>query len=109
MIKINAVQNDKGYDLQFTLQDNSGVAVDLTGVTTLYFKAQHEDASAIGFSGSMTVLNAPAGECSYTVANGNFALAGEYYAEIEATYGSGKVVTYSDIVVVVAPELPRAA
>ena len=43
----------------------------------------------------------------YNVAATDFDDAGQYYAEIEVTFGSGKVVTFGDIVVIVQPELPR--
>lgn len=105
-MKITVVQNDTKYDLNFTLQDNAGAAMNLTGATLL-FKAQHQDGDALAFNGSMNIVNAASGQCKYTVQNGDFDQSGEYYAEIEITYPSQQVVTYSDIIITVTPELPR--
>lgn len=104
---ITVVQNDKNYNLDFTLQDNTGAPLNLTGATLL-FKAQHHDDSVLAFSGAMTIVSPLDGTCRYTVANGNFEHKGEYYAEIEVIFGGGsQVVTYTDILITVLPELPR--
>jgi hypothetical protein len=107
MTKIKVVQGDKGYEINFTLQDANGVAYDITA-GTLLLKVQKVGASTTAFSGSMAIVSAVNGTCKYTVASGNFGDAGQYYGEIEATFdGGAKVVTWSDIVFVAEPQLPR--
>ena len=107
MTTIPVFKSDKLYDINFTLQDANGNAFDLTGNSAILFKAQKQGAAALKFSGAMTVISATAGTCKYTVAAIDFDDTGQYYAEIEVTFGSGNVVTFGDIVVIVKPELPR--
>jgi hypothetical protein len=103
--KINVVQNDYGFDLNFTLQDYSGTAVNLSGATIL-FKAQKENNTSLKFSGSMSVVSAVAGTCKYTVQNGDFSEVGTYSAEIQVTIAS-QVITWTNIKVSVFAELPK--
>lgn len=107
MTQIKIFKSDKLYDINFTLQDANGTAFDLTGNSQLLFKAQKQGATALKFSGTMAVISAGAGTCKYTVQPTDFDEAGQFYAEIEVTFGSGRVVTFGDIVVIVQPELPR--
>jgi len=107
MIQIKIFKSDKLYDINFTLQDANGNAFDLTGNSQILFKAQKQGATALKFSGTMTVISPTAGTCKYNVAATDFDETGQYYAEIEVTFGSGKVVTFGDIVAIVQPELPR--
>lgn len=106
MIHINVFQNDVLYDIDFTLKDANEVVVDLTGAS-LIFRAQKQGATVQKFAGSMSLVVAASGTCKYTVAAGNFDEAGDYYAEIQVTFGGGKIITFGDIVVHVKPELPR--
>lgn len=103
---IKVYKSDKLYDINFTLQDANGAAIDLTGATLL-LKAQKQGVSALKFSGAMAIVNATAGTCKYTVAEMDFSDVGQYYAEIEVTYTGGKIITFGDIVINVLPELPR--
>jgi len=104
---IKVIKDDKGYDLNFTLKDNEGVVVNLTGATLL-LKVQKPGAAALKFSGSMSIVSAEAGTCKYTVLATNFDTAGDYYAEIEATYGGGsQIITFPDIVISVQSDLPK--
>lgn len=104
---LNVVQNDKLYDIEFTLTDNTGVAIDLTGNTQILFKAQLQTANVLKFSGAMTVVSAQAGTCKYTVQATNFDTAGVYYVEIEVTYNDGKVISFTDFLINVKGELPK--
>lgn len=105
MTNINLVQNDYGYDLNFTLQDNDGNALDITG-GTLAINVQKENSTAVKFTGSMSIISGPAGTCKYTVVDGNFAEAGRYDAEVQLTLGS-QIVTFTGIKIIVAKELPK--
>lgn len=103
--QIEIVQNDTAYDLNFTLQDYSGAAVNLSGASML-FKAQKENTTSLKFTGSMTVVSAVAGTCKYTVQSTDFDEIGKYTGEIEVTIGS-QVITYQGIKINVNPQLPR--
>lgn len=108
MHNIKVIQGDKFYELNFTLQDSSGTAFDLTG-RTLLLKVQKEHEPSLKFSGSMAIVTAAAGTCKYVVQENDFAEAGRYLAEIEVTNaGSGEVVTFTDIVMTVVPQLPQS-
>lgn len=104
-VTIPFVRNDNLVDIPFTLQDNDGVAIDLTGCTLL-FKAQHCDNPALKFSGAMTIVSAAAGTCKYTAQSTDFDTAGDYQCEIQVTFGSGQVRTYNNLFVNVAADLP---
>lgn len=103
---IKTYEGDVGYDLNFTLQDSAGAAVDITG-STLKLKAQRIGAAALDIDASMAIVSGTAGTCKYTVASGQLATAGDYYAEIEVTFAGGKIVTYGDFVIRVLKQLPR--
>ena len=104
---IKVVKGDKGYQVEFALQDANGNVYDLTAAS-LTFRAQKQGEATATVEGSMSIVVANEGTCTYTVADGDFAESGLWYAEIEANYGSGsQIVTWNDIVVEVKPELPR--
>jgi hypothetical protein len=102
---ITVVQNDYGYLLSFTLQDSQGNIFNLTGASSLYFRTQMVGNSSINSSGSMSVLSATAGTCSYTVAKTDFTVAGLYNAQIEVNF-SGQTVTWSNLQLEVSPSVP---
>lgn len=106
MTLINVYQNDKLYDINFTLKDANGVVVDITGAS-LILRAQKQGATAQKFAGTMSIVLAVAGTCKYNVAANDFDEVGDYYAEVQVTFGGGKVITFGDIVVRCKPELPR--
>lgn len=105
--EINIVQGDAGYPLNFTLTDSSSVAINLTG-TTLVFKVQLFNTDVVKFSGNMTIDNAAAGTCHYTVQTTDFDQEGRYKAEISIVYPSSEVLSFVNIVIVAAPKLPAA-
>lgn len=105
--KITVYQNDKLYDINFTLKDANDDPISLSNASLL-FKAQRGQATAVAFSGTMTVVSAADGTCKYTVADGDFASSGNYYGEIQVTYTDGKIITFGNILVEVLKELPRS-
>ncbi len=103
---IEVVQSDKLYRIDFTLKDANDVAINLTTGTPV-LKVQKQTGTALKFSGTMTVGTPTAGMCYYTVQATDLDEYGDYYAEIEITYADTKVITLSDIVIRVKPQLPR--
>lgn len=101
-------QNNYGYELPFTLEDGNGNAVDLAGAVLVLNVQDSQDASdALLFSGSMTIDNAPAGTCHYTVAQGNFPNPGTFLAQITATWSGSEQLTWSGIKIIVESQLPK--
>jgi hypothetical protein len=103
---IEVVQSDKLYRLDFILKDANDAAIDLTNGTPV-LKVQRQTGTALKFSGDMTAGTPTAGQCYYTVQAADFDAAGDHHAEIEITYTDGKVITLTDVVIRVKPQLPR--
>ena len=103
---IEAVAQDKLYNINFTLQDYDGNPVNLTGISTLKLKAQIPGAEELSIDGDMTVVSAVAGTCYYQVQEGDLET-GIYEAEIEVVYVNGQIVTFTDILIKVAGDLPK--
>lgn len=106
MTEIKVIQNDKLYDLNFTLQDSNGVAVDLTG-STIKLKVQKIDSAALKFTGTMAIVDATTGKCKYQVQATDFDATGKYYGEIEVTFTTNQISTFPDILITADPELPK--
>lgn len=104
--EIKITKGDNKFDLNFTLKDYDGVAVNLTDAT-LKFKMQKPGTSTLKIDGTMNIVSASAGTCKYTAVAGNFDTAGTYNAEIEVTYTSGQIITFSDIIIKVQGDLPK--
>jgi hypothetical protein len=102
---ITVVANDYGYLLSFTLQDSQGNVFNLTGASSLYFRTQMVGNSSINSSGTMSVISATSGTCSYTVAKTDFTVAGLYNAQIEVNF-SGQTISWSNLQITVLPEVP---
>jgi hypothetical protein len=102
-------QGDYGYELPFTLEDGNGNAVSLSGASLTFTVQDSQDPSGTAlFTGSMTVDNAVAGTCHYTVASGDFPNPGTFLAQITATWPSTEVLTWSGITIIVEPKLPKS-
>ena len=104
---MDVVQGDTKYPLQFTLQDSTGAAIDLTG-TTVSIKVQQFGGDGVKFTGTLTVDTPASGICHYDVQATDFDAEGRYRAEITITYPSGETLSYVNIVIVAAPKLPSA-
>jgi hypothetical protein len=102
---ITVGQNDTGFDLKFTITDETGAPFDLTGFT-LALKAQKEQVGTLKFTGTMSIISAVAGTCKYTVIATDFDEIGTYWAEIEATKGAQKI-SFQGFRIVVEPDLPK--
>ena len=107
IITQNIVQGDSGYPLNYTLQDNSGNPIDLTG-TTVSIKVQQFNQDSVKFSGTLTLDTPASGTCHYTVQPTDFDQEGRYKAEITITYPSSETLSFVNIVIIAAPKLPAA-
>jgi len=82
------IRNDKLFDLDFTVTDSDGVAVDLTG-SLIRFKMALQGASTSKVSStSVSITTATSGTCSYTVQSGDLDTSGLYNAELQIVYST---------------------
>lgn len=104
---ISIVQEDYGYNLNFTLTDSLGAIVNLTGAT-LTFTCQSASDGTINFSNPMVIVNPSLGTCLYTVQQNDFLTYGNFTAQISLNYSSNtEIVSFSGINIQVAPRLPQ--
>ena len=104
-MQITVIRGDANYALDFVLTDANETVINLTGAELL-FKAQLAGTKELAFSASMSIVTAVDGKCRYTVVAGNFDVAGEYTAEIQATLQSEAIITFGDINITVKSDLP---
>lgn len=86
------VRNDVGRDVNFTVQDSSGTAIDLTS-STILFKMAIPFASTNKINGSCTIVVAADGTCKYTLQSGDTDTGGVYEAELQITYSPTDIAT----------------
>jgi len=104
MTEIQIVRGDKNFILNFTIYDADNQIVNLTGVSAIKFKFKsYEDGTVTEIVGS--VVNADAGEAQFPVAEQFVGITGEFKAEIEITYLSGKVITAPNISIKVVADI----
>lgn len=84
MATLTVPQSDYGFTLSFTIQDSTGAAYNLTGYT-IKLKVWRPGNSTLLVDGTCSIVVAANGTCNYTVASGDFALPGTYYAELQLT------------------------
>jgi hypothetical protein len=77
-------KGNKGFDLEFTIQNDDGTPKNLTGYT-ITFKVWKVGASVLSLSKACTIVDAGAGTCKYTLGDGDFDVVGKYYFELELT------------------------
>lgn len=105
LTQLGVVQNDYGYDLSFMLEDSAGEELDINGAS-LQFILQPTGDYDIQTGGAMAIVNASQGQCKYTVQQGDFPASGQWAAQIQVTFATGEILTFTGIVVTVDPELP---
>lgn len=87
---IKIPKNDYGFDLNFTITDADGTAVDLTS-TTVSFRVAKEGYKAI-IDATCSIVDATAGTCKYTAQTGDFDVVDTYGYEVEVA-GASQVNT----------------
>ncbi len=108
-------QNEFGDDINFTIQDSAGNVRDLTGITPafqVWIKSRDllvvtppNQITPRGLTfiidADCTIVNAVAGQCKYTVKQGDFAMPGIYYAKLILKTGTTKKESTERFLVVV--------
>ena len=87
-------QNDSGVVMLSTLYDATGAAVDLTTASLLVFHMEQLDETHVAAAGSTAIINASAGQVSYTWASADTVTAEFRQFEWRVTFGGGKVVSF---------------
>ncbi len=98
-------QNDKGYDIILEVVNDDDTPMDLTNATALAMHAVKSDDAAVTVSGTISVVDATAGICKYTVQAGDFAEDGVFRAEAQISFGSSKIITLPTFEIVVEKEI----
>lgn len=105
MSDIELIRNDVGFDIEFEVDDADSVDVDLTD-STVKFKMWKPGVSTCKINSACTITTASEGKCKYTVQANDLDSEGNYDAELEITYTSGKIITASGISVEVKEDAP---
>ena len=105
MTELTLVRGDKGFDLEFTVQEADGTVFDLTGATVKFKMALPQNAQ-LKIDGLCTITDPLDGKCKYTIQDGDLDTSGTYVAELEITIGA-KVITVTDIIVKIVKDLPQ--
>jgi len=102
---MRVVQDDYGYDLNFTITDSSGSALDLTD-GTITFKMALNDATSSTVSGTCSPTVAASGTCYYTVQDGDMDTVGIYDWEVQVVYDTKTVTAKGTEQIEVIPQMP---
>jgi len=105
MSDLELIRNDTGFDIEFEVDDADGVDVNLTD-STVKFKMWKPGETACKINGACTLTTPLEGKCKYTVTSGNLDTRGDYDAELEITYISGKIITASSISITIKEDAP---
>lgn len=110
MEKIEIKQNNKGFNLTFTIYQYpiaDAVVKPLSGYT-ITLKVWEFEATTLKFSGDCSIVgDGSGGQCTYAVVAGNFDTVGMYYAEIELTK-TGVIEDTEDFMIEVIDTAPAA-
>lgn len=86
-------QGDRLPTLRVTCQDANGTAVDVTGAT-VEFHMTNQSTGALVVNAAGTLVTPASGIVEYQWAAGDTDTAGDYWAEFEVTFASGKQETF---------------
>ncbi len=102
---IEVVENDELYDINFTVKDDAGVIIDLTGAT-IKLKVSAIGGTALELDGTCTLVVAASGTCKYEVQNGELDTVAIYHAALRVTASGGKIITTKRFDINVVKALP---
>lgn len=107
MPSLTLVRGDREYYLEFEVQDADGEAVDLTSCS-IGFKMQKYGKTALTLNKQGIVVSpGTMGLCQILIKDELANESGEYFAELEIRWPSGKILTAPDIYVRILKDLPR--
>lgn len=85
--------NDTSPKLAMALTDANGNTIDLTGCTVNFYMRAY-GASSLKVTSPATITDAVNGAVEYAWDAADTDTAGTYYAEVEVTYGDGRIETF---------------
>ncbi len=85
MADLTVKVGDKGYYLNFTVQDSTGTAYTLTGYTITFKVWKADNPGTLWLSGACSIVVAASGTCRYLTTATDFPTAGDYVWELELT------------------------
>jgi len=103
---LERARNDVLDDIEFTVKDHTGTALDLTDATEIKLKAAAVGGTTLELDGTCTITDAANGKCKYTVQPTELATVGLYHAELQITYSGGKIITTKRFDIRVVKDLP---
>lgn len=106
MPTLTLIRNDKNFYLEFEVRDSEGQIVDITDCS-IGFKMQKYGENTLTIDKDCTVINGTLGLCQVLIEDEIVGESGEFYAELEIRWPSGKVLTAPDILVKILKDLPR--
>ena len=109
MAELELVRSDYGYDLEFTILDARGGAVDLNNATVKLKVKKYGATSLTIDSGCDRKMPYSSGIVTYTVQQTDFSAIGKYQGELEITWTGGKVMTATDLEISIVADLVGAA
>lgn len=107
MPSLTLVKGDRTYYLEFEVRDADGDLVDLTGCS-IGFKMQKYGESDLTLNKAGQVISPGSlGVCQILIENELVNESGEYIAELEIRWPTGKILTAPSIYVKILQDLPR--
>lgn len=107
MTDIIIIRNDKNFVLEFTIYTADGDLVDLTNVSEILLKFQaYEDGTVTSITGTVVGSSPLLGQAQFLIGSQFVGITGEFKAEIQITYTSGRVLTAPNIYIKVIADLP---
>jgi len=104
---VNIVAGDYGFDMNFTVTDSDGAALNLTSVSSVLFKTRIQGTSGeAALIGSCTIDVAASGTCHYTVEENDMDDVGRFEWELEAIYSNKKLTSLGSEAIVIKTNIP---
>lgn len=91
MATVYLKQNDTKPDLQVTVNDDNGVAVDVTSATIAFH--MNTSAGVVKVESAGTIVTAASGIIKYVWAVGDLDTVGTYNAEFQITFSDSSILT----------------
>jgi len=103
---LTLVRGDKNYILEFEVRDADGEIVNLENCS-IGFKMQKYGEATLTLDKEGTVIDAASGLCQILIEEELVNKSGEYFAELEIRWPTGKILSAPNIYVKILKDLPR--